>query len=57
MRKEFVVMRELLNRQELFDIMADMMMDRAFVYISESDQCTLYQLDEQGLTKINTMED
>ena len=35
MRKEFVVMRELLNRQELFDIMADMMMDRAFVYISE----------------------
>ena len=34
MRKEFVVMRELLNRQELFDIMADMMMDRGFVYIS-----------------------
>ena len=50
MRKEFVVMRELLNRQELFDIMADMMMDRAFVYISESDQCTLYPVSYTHLT-------
>lgn len=42
-------MRELLTKRELFEAVADMIVDEVLIYVPEEDCCTIYKVSEKAL--------